>query len=123
MRSAIQSVFNERTNSRDIIIEMIDARDDNPAGLDPGHFILQRFAAGSVAAGYREKGRISIQDYISQDVYKRQIPSHVDPFLRGAWRAEIPCTKSAESDGSQFLVLIFESQSSGIPLPAIGNSS
>ncbi len=37
MRSAIQSVFNERTNSRDIIIEMIDARDDNPAGLDPGH--------------------------------------------------------------------------------------
>ena len=74
MRSAIQSVFNERTNSRDIIIEMIDARDDNPAGLDPGHFILQRFAAGSVAAGYREKGRISIQDYISQrEVIKNRI--------------------------------------------------
>lgn len=74
MRSAIQTAFNEHTDSRDIVIETIDAADRNPTNMDPGRFILQAYATSTVKAGYREKARISIQDYISdRNVIKNRI--------------------------------------------------
>lgn len=74
MRSAIQTAFNEHTDSRDIVIETIDAADRNPTNLEPGRFILQHYASSAVKAGYREKARISIQDYISdRNVIKNRI--------------------------------------------------
>lgn len=74
MRSAIQTAFNEHTDSRDIVIETIDAIDRNPSNLEPGRFILQNYASSAIKAGYREKARISIQDYISdRNVIKNRI--------------------------------------------------
>lgn len=74
MRSAIQTAFNEHTDSRNIVIETIDAADKNPTNVDPGKFILQIYATSTVKAGYREKARISIQDYISdRNVIKNRI--------------------------------------------------
>lgn len=74
MRSAIQTAFNEHTDSRDTVIETIDAIDRNPNNLEPGRFILQNYASSAVKAGYREKSRISIQDYISdRNVIKNRI--------------------------------------------------
>lgn len=74
MRSAIQTAFNEHTDSRDIVIETIDAADRNPTNMEPGRFILQTYATSTVKAGYREKARISIQDYISdRNVIKNRI--------------------------------------------------
>ena len=74
MRSAIQNAFNVKTDSRDIVIETIDAVDNNPDNLEPGRFILQNYATSAIKAGYREKARISIQDYISdRNVIKNRI--------------------------------------------------
>ena len=88
MRSAIQNAFNERTDSRDIVIETIDAVDNNPANLEPGRFILQNYAASAIKAGYREKARISIQDYISsRNVIKNRIiwVKGLDEKAAGQW--------------------------------------
>lgn len=88
MRSAIQNAFNERTDSRDIVIETIDAVDSNPANLEPGRFILQNYAASAIKAGYREKARISIQDYISdRNVIKNRIiwVKGLDEKTAGKW--------------------------------------
>lgn len=54
MRSAIQNAFNERTDARDIVIETIDAVDNNPTDQEPGRFILQTYASSSIRTGYRE---------------------------------------------------------------------
>lgn len=74
MRSSIHTAFQERTDARDVVIESIDAIDDIPDDLEPGRFLLQKYAASSVARGYREKSKVSIQDYIAQkDVIKNRI--------------------------------------------------
>lgn len=74
MRSSIHAAFLERTDTRDVVIESIDAVDDNPEDLEPGKFLLQKYAPSAVSKGYREKSKISIQDYIAQkDVVKNRI--------------------------------------------------
>lgn len=74
MRSSIHTAFQERTDARDVVIESIDAVDDNPDDLDPGRFLLQRYASSTISKGYREKSSISIQDYIVQkDVIRNRI--------------------------------------------------
>lgn len=74
MRSSIHTAFQEKTDTRNVVIEVIDMVDDNPDDLEPGRFLLQRFASSSVARGYREKSKISIQDYIVQkEVIKNRI--------------------------------------------------
>lgn len=74
MRSAIHTEFLERSAFRDIVIEPIDALDDNSENLEPGKYILERFASSTVKNGYREKSKISIQDYISKrNVIKNRI--------------------------------------------------
>lgn len=65
MRSAIQGAFNERADTREVVIETIDAVDNNPTNLEPGRFILQQYASSAVKAGFREKAGKSIQDYIT----------------------------------------------------------
>lgn len=74
MRSSMQSAFQEKTDTRDVVIESIDVVDDNPENLEPGKFLLQKYASSTVSRGYREKSRVSIQDYIVQkDVIKNRI--------------------------------------------------
>lgn len=88
MRSAIQNAFNERTDARDIVIETIDAVDNNPTDQEPGRFILQTYASSSIRTGYREKSRISIQDYISdRNVIKNRIiwVKGLDQRTAGKW--------------------------------------
>lgn len=74
MRSSIHTAFQERTDARNVVIEAIDVVDDNPDDLEPGRFLLRKYATSSVARGYREKSKISIQEYIAQkDVIKNRI--------------------------------------------------
>ena len=65
MRSAIDLTFKEHSNFKDIVIEQIDVLDDNYEQLEPGKFILERFASSTIKKGYREGSKVSIQDYIS----------------------------------------------------------
>ena len=74
MRSAISTYFQEKNDLRDIIIQLVDVVDDNQELLEPGRFILSRFASSSISRGYREKSKVTIQDYISQKgVIRNQI--------------------------------------------------
>lgn len=74
MRSSIHTAFQERTDARDVVIEDIDVVDDNPDDLEPGRFLLQKYASSAVCRGYREKSKVNIQDYIAQkDVIKNRI--------------------------------------------------
>lgn len=65
MRSSIYTAFQEKTDSYDVVIEPVDISDDNPEQLEPGRFMLQKFASSTTSKGYREHSKISIQDYIS----------------------------------------------------------
>lgn len=88
MRSVIQSTFNGKTDSRNIVIETIDAVDNNQDKLEPGKFILQNYASSAIMAGYREKARYSIQDYISdRNVIKNRIiwVKGLDEKSAGKW--------------------------------------
>ena len=74
MRGTIQTAFRDRLDISDIVIEPIDVVDDNPDGLEPGRFILSRFSSTTISRGYREKSRVSIQDYITaKNVIKNRI--------------------------------------------------
>lgn len=74
MRSSINTAFQERTDTREAVIEPIDVVDDNPEDLEPGKFLLQKYASSAISKGYREKSKISIQDYIAQkNVIKNRI--------------------------------------------------
>ena len=74
MRSSIQSAFQDRTDFRDVIIDMTDVVDENTEGLEPGRLLLRKYASSKVEKGYREKSRVSIQDYIVQnDVVRNRI--------------------------------------------------
>ena len=74
MRSSIHTAFQERTDTRDVVIETIDVADDNPENLEPGRLLLQKYATSSISKGYRERSKVSIQDYISQkDVIRNRI--------------------------------------------------
>ncbi len=74
MRSAIHFAFQERTAFRDIVIESIDIVDDNQENIEPGRFVLRHFAPSTVSGGYREKSRVTIQEYIVQrEVIKNRI--------------------------------------------------
>ncbi len=74
MRGTIQTAFRDRLDVSDIVIEPIDVVDDNPDGIEPGRFILSRFGPSTISRGYREKSRVSIQDYITaKNVIKNRI--------------------------------------------------
>lgn len=65
MRSAIHTAFKRKSEYHDIVVEPIDVFDDNPNALEPGKFILEKYASSAVQKGYREKSKYTIQDYIS----------------------------------------------------------
>lgn len=74
MRSAIHTAFKGKSDYHDIVIESIDVCDDNPNALEPGKFILERYASSAIQKGYREKSRNTIQEYISaKNVIKNRI--------------------------------------------------
>lgn len=74
MRGTIQTAFRDRLDISDIVIEPIDVVDDNPDNINPGRFILSRFASSTISRGYREKSKVSIQDYITaKNVIKNRI--------------------------------------------------
>lgn len=74
MRSAIHTAFKGKSDYHDIVIESIDVCDDNPNALEPGKFILKRYASSAIQKGYREKSRYTIQEYISvKNVIKNRI--------------------------------------------------
>ncbi len=74
MRISINTAFKERTDSRGVVIESIDVVDDNQEDLEPGRFLLQRYASSAISKGYRERSKVSIQEYIAQkNVIKNRI--------------------------------------------------
>ena len=74
MRGAIQTAFRDRLDISDIVVDPIDVVDDNPDNIAPGRFILSRFASITISRGYREKSKLSIQDYITaKNVIKNRI--------------------------------------------------
>lgn len=88
MRSSICTAFRDRSNARDVVIKAIDIVDDNPEKLEPGRFLLNKYASSSIARGYREKSKVSIQDYITQkEVIRNQILwiKGLDEASAGGW--------------------------------------
>ena len=74
MRGTIQTAFRDRLGVSDVVIEPIDVVDDNPEGIEPGRFILSRFASSTISRGYREKSKVTIQEYITaKKVIKNRI--------------------------------------------------
>jgi hypothetical protein len=74
MRSAIHNTFQVKSEEREVIIDSIDVNDDNPEQLEPGKFILNKFASSTISKGYREKSKTTIQKYIS---VKNVIKNHI----------------------------------------------
>ncbi len=66
MRSSIHTAFQERTDTRDVVIEPIDVVDDNPQNLEPGKLLLERCASSKTCQEYRERASYSIQDYVAK---------------------------------------------------------
>lgn len=64
MRGVIQEEYQQRMENPDVIVDALDMVDDDPNDMEPGRFLLDRFASREVKAGYREKMQASIQEYI-----------------------------------------------------------
>lgn len=74
MRNAVCTLTKEKCGNSDLFVESIDAEDDVPQGMEPGRFILDRFADESVAKGYRSTAKSSIQQYIvANNVIKNRV--------------------------------------------------
>ena len=67
MRSAIEEQFRNELGSSNTIITQIDAADDCPADVDPGRFLLQRFAKDDIGRNYRERSGATLQTYMIQN--------------------------------------------------------
>ena len=71
-----------------MVIELIDLRDEHARQMQPIRFILDRFATPAISRGYREKSKVTVQDYISaKDIIKNRIIriKGIDPDVAGAW--------------------------------------
>ena len=65
MRNEVRSSLSSKTQGSDLLIEQIDAADDNPENMEPGKFILDGFADDeTIRHGYREKSKTTIQEYL-----------------------------------------------------------
>lgn len=64
MRGTVEAYFRETSRLYDVVVEQIDISDENPERLEPGRFILRKYANARDKRGYREKSRNSIQEYI-----------------------------------------------------------
>ena len=88
MRSAVHTAFSERSDCSDVVIELIDLRNESARQMQPGRFILDRFATPTISRGYREKSKVTVQDYISaKDIIKNRIVwiKGIDPDVAGEW--------------------------------------
>lgn len=66
MRACVESAFQSGLSSG-VTIQTIDADDECPTGEDPARYILERFARGAVAQGYRARSGGSLPDYLSRN--------------------------------------------------------
>lgn len=74
MRDTARNAFGDITGSGDTVFEMLEAGYDIPSGEDPGRFILSRYATADVGRGYREKSKVTIQEYIkAKNVLRNRI--------------------------------------------------
>lgn len=64
MRSAIEEQIRNMSGSGNTIIMQIDVADECTPDVDPGRYLLQRFAKSDVVRSYRAKSGISLQDYM-----------------------------------------------------------
>ena len=88
MRSALHTAFSERSDCSDVVIELIDLRDENAWQMQHGRFILDRFATPTISRGYREKSKVKVQEYISaKEIIKNRIVwiKGIDPDVAGKW--------------------------------------
>ena len=87
MRSAVHTAFSERSDCSDVVTELIDLRNENARQMQPGRFILDRFATPTISRGYREKSKVTVQDYISAKDIKNRIVwiKVIDPDVAGEW--------------------------------------
>ncbi len=74
MRSTVEYFYRQKTDSLDIIIDMIDATDEYLVSVEPGRYLLERYGTRNVRNGYREKSKDSIQEYL---VYKEVIRNRI----------------------------------------------
>lgn len=74
MRAETLQMFQDRSDNDEAVIFSVDIIDDDPEDLEPGKYILQKFASSEVRRGYREKSKHSIQEYIkAQKVLNNRI--------------------------------------------------
>lgn len=64
MRVAVEDQVHMMTGVSDMVIHMIDARDEWDRRQDPGTFLLQRFGTSAAARGFRPRGGTTIQSYM-----------------------------------------------------------
>lgn len=64
MRSAIEEQIRNMSGSGNTIITQIDVADECAPDVDPGRYLLHRFAKSDVFRSYREKSGVSIQNYM-----------------------------------------------------------
>ena len=64
MRSAIEEQIRNMSGSGNTIITQIDVADECTPDVDPGRYLLKRFATSDVFRSYREKSGISIQNFM-----------------------------------------------------------
>lgn len=107
MRSSIQDAFRSMTTYTDVVVDTLDAVDENPDGLEPGRLLLQKYALPSVAKGYREKSGTSLQQYIIQkEVLRNRILwiKGLDAISAGKWIKF--CKGYSSKDTSEGLFLL-----------------
>lgn len=68
MRGVMEAMFRERIESKDILIDTIDAEDEIETEEDPGYFLINKYSSDDeTRIGYRESKRNSIQDYLKKN--------------------------------------------------------
>lgn len=67
MRNAIEIAFKQRAPVSNMTILQIDAVDEWPSDVEPGRYLLKRFASAEVYKAYREKAGVTLQKYMRQN--------------------------------------------------------
>lgn len=74
MRECVSSLFQRETKWKNAIIDEEDMADENQEKLEPGRFILKKYAPDQVRNNFRERTGKTIQDYIvKNEVLKDRI--------------------------------------------------
>lgn len=111
MRSVIEEQIRNMSGSVNTIITQIDVADECSANDDPGRYLLKRFARSDVFRSYREKGGVSIQNYmIRNNVLKDTIiwVKGVDKEQAAKWLKFCQGYKGASVEDGLFVIELHE---------------